>query len=441
MKIHAQRNVVPHGFRMNLVELMRRHSLWLGSGTLGPAELAGPVMKFLKDLGVQCMRAPFSSWAQLSYMDLSPNGHFHAIYAGSELLMFKTERIIVNMDFENHVFEWVDKTAILQSLELTEDMFMDMCIIAGFDYCPTFPVLTEPGKPFDFLSAYHCIKQYYCGAIAIQQHSNHFLVKKMDYMEIFLRTRSSIKHHIVFDDNASAVPLYAHLCPSDLQDIFGPRLPDTIYYYLVQGLISPQVINNFVSGVLIEGPPLCNGDTFEYRGFLKSLLPFRTKVINLLSENLSPELANRKVSAFFWFEKGLEHNISIQTDSQTRLNKMIFSDSISKYKEKTQREDMGFVTCLYLVRERLLDSISELKSRKLQTIDEIVMNAELRLLHDRQFIDGEGNRLPFGKALSKCAPRYQNEILVALDLVRAQLLNNKAPRHIDAAENILDGKA
>jgi hypothetical protein len=136
--------------------------IWLSSGSLGPAELTGAAIKMLRDLGIQCMRAPFSSWAQLSYMDLSPNGHFHAIYAGSELLMFKSDRIIVNIDFNNHSFEWLDKNTILQSLELTEDMFLDMCILAGFDYCPTFPVFTEPRKPFSFTIHYDCLKRYRC---------------------------------------------------------------------------------------------------------------------------------------------------------------------------------------------------------------------------------------------------------------------------------------
>jgi hypothetical protein len=285
------------------------------------------------------------------------------------------------------------------------------------------------------------LKQYRCGAIAVQHHSEHFMVKKMNYMEVFLRTRSSMKHHIIFDDNGSATPLYSEICPSDLHEIFGPRLPDAIYYYLVQGLISSQVVNNFVSGVLIEGPPLCNGDTQEYRGFIKSLLPFRTNVINLLSKNLNPELANRNVSAYFWFEHDIEHVMSVQKYSKPdTLTKMIYSDVISTYKQNTCKEDIGFLACLSILKDEQLKSACGIKSQKLKGIEDIVMNAELCLLHDREFIDNDGNSLPYGLALSKCSTKYQNEMLVALELLRSKILNNKAPQYVEVAENTVDGK-
>jgi hypothetical protein len=50
---------------------------------------------------------------------------------------------------------------------------------------------------------------------------------------------------------------------SDLHEIIGPRLPNEIFFLLSQGVVNQQVLNNLISGVLPEAPPLM--DSEEYR--------------------------------------------------------------------------------------------------------------------------------------------------------------------------------
>jgi hypothetical protein len=407
---------------------------WSISGSIGAVELSGPVIKILKEHGISCMRAPYSSWAQLSYMALSSNGHFNGIYAGSELLMFKNERIIVNMDFNKSSFEWLDKNAILKSLELTEDMFLDMCILAGFDYCGTFPGFKNP---FNFDMTYDCIKEYRSGVTTIYAHSNSPNVQNPNYMELFLRARTAIKYHIIFDDNGYIIPLYSETSPSDLDEIFGPHLPDIIYYYIVQGLISPQVVNNFVSKVLIEGPPLCSGDTIEYREFMKKLLPLRTHVMSLLSRNLNSTLINQIVTSYFWFDKEKEYIMSINNDPPSNyLTITIYDHAISLCK-KHHKNINGFLACLTILKNPHWKSS---KSKKSIGLEEIFINTHLHLLYRLEFIDAQGHMLPYGLALSKGSYLYQNELLVALYLLRLDLLSNKPFLHVILAENTTDGK-
>lgn len=65
-------------------------------------------------------------------------------------------------------------------------------------------------------------------------------MKQNNYKELFLRARASIEHHVIFDRQCKARPLSSTI-PKDLPDIFGPRLPDALFYLLSQNVLSALV--------------------------------------------------------------------------------------------------------------------------------------------------------------------------------------------------------
>lgn len=67
------------------------------------------------------------------------------------------------------------------------------------------------------------------------------------------------------------------------------------------------MINNLISGVLIENTPLDGGDTTEYRNFLHQLLSIRTQTLSLLTQPLHQFFQNRKVACYFWFDPSTEY--------------------------------------------------------------------------------------------------------------------------------------
>jgi len=152
------------------------------------------------------------------------------------------------------------------------------------------------------------LQQYRTGFNAIQAHAEHPNVKKYNYEENFCRIKSIINHNIILKEDGTTEPLNKETAPNDLHELFGPRLPDEVYFYMCQGMVSPQVITNLVSGMLLEGPPLCNGDTIEYRDFIKSqsLLDLRTQALSLLTMGMSNYMRHRKVNSIFWFEPSNE---------------------------------------------------------------------------------------------------------------------------------------
>jgi len=286
------------------------HNTWSSSGSVHQNEFMNSVFKIFQENNIEFMRAPYSSWAQLSY--LQQKGYVQSVYSGCEMLMWcgDNDNVILNIDFDKKEFTWIEKIRVIQDLNLFHpDQFIDICMLAGFDWISTFPPLVgSPNTTFTFKGTVDMLQQYRTGYNAIQAHQEHVNVKKYNYEENFCRIKSIINHNIILKEDGTTEPLNKDSAPNDLHELFGPRLPDEVYFYMCQGMISPQVITNLVSGMLLEGPPLCNGDTIEYREFIKSknLLDLRTQALSLLTMGMSNYMRNRRVNSIFWFEPSYE---------------------------------------------------------------------------------------------------------------------------------------
>lgn len=97
--------------------------------------------------------------------------------------------------------------------------------------------------------------------------------------------------------------------PSDLHEIFTHRLPDEVYFYLSRGLLGPQALVWLTSGQIIENPPLDNGETNEYKRFIKEVITEgqtgpRATALALISSISHSYWKGRPVTAHFWFEPG-----------------------------------------------------------------------------------------------------------------------------------------
>lgn len=85
------------------------------------------------------------------------------------------------------------------------------------------------------------IKQHKTGFNAVQAFSDDPAVSKSNYIDVFCRTRCAVKYHLVIHDDGEVRPLNIEHAPNDIHEFIGYRLPDELYYYLMRGLIGPQV--------------------------------------------------------------------------------------------------------------------------------------------------------------------------------------------------------
>ncbi|KAJ1821018.1 hypothetical protein LPJ75_000810 [Coemansia sp. RSA 2598] len=233
---------------------------WSTSSPHAQSDMIPYVMQVLQAHGAECMRAPYSSWAQLAYLYRHEAQPIHAVYASLDVLMFDVERVVTAISASKATFTWIQRDSLLTKCGISADQLLDMCILAGFDWCPTFPPLVSD-IGFSFKAAVDAVVAYRTGFNAVQMLGD----CAPSYSDSFLRAYCTVRYHIVLHLDGSVGPLNAEYAPNDLHDIIGYRLPTAAYHLLARGIVQPPVLNMLISGSWLEFAPADNGESAEYR--------------------------------------------------------------------------------------------------------------------------------------------------------------------------------
>jgi hypothetical protein len=244
------------------------------------------------------------------------------------------DKIITSLDLSasSPTFQFVSKRLITTELSVNEDQFLDIAILVGFDQYPPFP----PSVHEQALKAtVDMVKHYKSGSATVSAFSEHHAVKAIQFTDHFARTRALIKYSLVLTSDGAVQPLSLAInntppgqsgtgshhgqhhstavdIPSDLHDVFTHRLPDEVYFYLSRGLIGPQALIWLTAGQVVESPPLDNGETNEFKRFVKEVITDgqtgpRATALALISSVLHSFWGKKAVVGHFWFEQPSPH--------------------------------------------------------------------------------------------------------------------------------------
>jgi hypothetical protein len=111
---------------------------------------------------------------------------------------------------------------LLDDLRLSLDQFIDACILAGIpEFAPTFAMLNPaPSAKFDFFAAVKMIHDHSSGHAAIAHYASEKKVEKANSLDTYLRARTIIGHHLVFDTNCVCEPCNKEFAPAFVKSIF-----------------------------------------------------------------------------------------------------------------------------------------------------------------------------------------------------------------------------
>ena len=239
----------------------------------------------------------------------------------------------------------------MTDLGVNEENFLDIGILVGFDHSPPFPPsMHEQGLK----ATVDMVKYYKSGQAAVAAFGDHPAVKTTQYPDQYARSRAMVKYSLILSSEGTVLPLplaitastppsssqgnnHSHHhptaadIPSDLHEIFTHRLPDEIYYYLSRGLLGPQSLVWLTTGQINEGPPLDNGDTTEYRRFVKEVITEgqtgpRATTLALISSVCHNFWSNRKVTPYFWFEQPTSptyHTKAVVAHNSTQTSQLV----------------------------------------------------------------------------------------------------------------------
>ena len=65
------------------------------------------------------------------------------------MLLYGVPKVVIHIDFYKHPpqFDWLDLKQILNKYSLRLEQFVDACMIAGTEYCLTYPFLNKTQEP------------------------------------------------------------------------------------------------------------------------------------------------------------------------------------------------------------------------------------------------------------------------------------------------------
>ncbi|KAH8103924.1 XPG I-region protein [Cristinia sonorae] len=458
--------------------------LFEARGGLHQWDLWKMVLRIFRHRNVEFIVAPYIAWAQLIYLQRHPNAYIHAIFGPTDTLLYPgMDKLITSLDLTsaNPSFTFVSKRNIIADLGLSEDQFLDVGILVGFDHAQPFPPTMHEQAVKQTIDM---VKYYKTGQAAVSAFADHAQIKVIQYPELYARTRAMVKYSLVLTSEGTVQPLpiaspstphggngpsnHHHPSPgdvpSDLHDVFTHRLPDEVYYYLSRGLLGPQALVWLTSNQIVENPPLDNGETTEYRRFVREVITEgstgpRATALVLISSVCNQFWTKKNVTVNLWFEQGGPPKfISLNQPQTVQLAERVSGWSVpyAVVEEELRRQNsstIDFALCLGATISEKLAARTKVKAGHapqtfdkkedggraktkggqttphLDKKDEVVANVIWRFLELRGFLLNTHVHSPLARAMyvamriARVNDKFQDSLYLFLELVRAGVMH------------------
>ncbi|KAG8844826.1 hypothetical protein FRB91_002285 [Serendipita sp. 411] len=468
-------------------------TLFEGRSMITHWELWRSVLRMFRNRNVEFLVAPYTAAAQLVYLMRHQKAYINAIYSSNDILIFPSvDKIITSISFDakpQPTFTFVSKRSIIsdlastlpsipnmpQSNAISDDLFMDSAILAGVEHISIFPPLATP-EVVTFPKTVELVRHYKTGHACVMAFNEDPRVKvpgtaptsTSQYADQFMRTRAMYKYSLILSSDGTVQPLplavpapapaagnsfnlTAADIPQDLHEVFTHRLPDEIYFYLSRGLLSPHALIWLTSGMVVEKPPLCNGETSDYRRFIKEVITEsvtgpRAMTLALISSVIHTFWTSRRVIGVFWFDqnsqvpgtpgpgqnqnKGIPHMSRETTQAVERITSWLVPTSIIEDELRLQMSStIDFALCLGATSNGQRAGRTRNKSKFLERKDEVVANVIWRFLDLRGFLAPDHSHAPLARAMyaalkqSRTNDKFQDPLFLFLELIRAGVLH------------------
>ncbi|KAJ5312514.1 hypothetical protein N7508_003344 [Penicillium antarcticum] len=412
------------------------------SGTPPPETLFKFLQRILTQNGVEFMVAPYSAAAQLSYLARGPNPVVDAVYAPSEAFLFDLDKLVTRIDTDPAQFFWITKQTCQEELgRLTNEQFLDFCLLLGSPFLRHFPLFENPafpGKSPSVRDALPMFNQAGRSALALcAQFDDDRRIQEIQYGDRYKRAYMIVKHHVYMDVDGRVGPMDPENISSDMHELIGQRLPEELYFYLSKGIISADVPNFLTSGEVRASLPLGTEDTEIFRSLVgDTLTPIRTQYICLLANSLHRFYQTKVITIHPWFDDNSDRKINLKgipsvkdTIQSWKILGQTAPDSVKKL--QAPRGSFKFAVQSLKQSDFVSKSFATKESLSLSSQEDILSNVMWRFLQLRGYVDDKHNLTTWGKSLEQSlsavdpADNLEEAIFIAFEMLRLDLLNTK----------------
>ena len=403
------------------------------------------VFHFLKSKGFDCIRAPYIAGPQLAH--LANENTVQAVLGQPGLLLYGLKKTILTMDFNRGIVEWVELDYILNQWGINKSQFIDICLLAGTEYCLTFPFLNldyfqQERTSFSFQSAVDFIRQ-----MPLQNWMSSFPDEKMrnDHVDGYCVCKSLLSHCPVLNvKDLKVEPLTIQGCPKDMSVLVGEKLPQFIYSLISLGHISYRLPSVLATGEWNDRqPPLI--DSLEYRSLVLELEEYRSKTLGLVASSLGPAASlhfkTKKISSKTYFEISPEESSGrdLPIIVPNMLKWKFSRDELMKELKRqgpSSKIDLGFCLRWHAheveINGPLIRNLSAANASGTTTslsfpsdLDSLTALVCLMILETLDYISEDGQMTVLGDAMKDSPIAFEESILLALEMMKFGLLTGE----------------
>lgn len=422
------------------------------------------IFHHLKSKGYECLQAPYFAGAQLAHF--AEQGVVQTVFGPPGLLLFGVQSVVIHIDFPKRTFDWVDLESVLQKWQISRDQFVDACMLAGTEYCLTYPYLNlghfQPAAPgrFNFDAAVYIIKQAplinwmqtfptedmkndhvdgYCTCKVLVQNSP--VLHLSDHVIRPLGAGSpSQQAGSKGQKNPTEVPYDFHL-------IMGDKLPNALYYLMLNGMISHKLPQALAKGEWTDkSQPLV--DTKEFRDLLTDLSDYRQTSLGLIAQYLYPNFQKKKILCkSFWDPHNIKHGMpgsgelpenarvitpKIEACLKWNITKQAVDEEIKR--QRTDKIDFKFCLTWHakefnsdgpLIPQRNNPDDPNSKPGCSADANCLAALVHLMVLERLELIADDGSMTIMGDVLKDTPRNMQESCLVALELMKFGMLSGE----------------
>ena len=233
--------------------------------------------------------------------------------------MFDVDKLITRIDADLAQFSWITKQTCQEELgRLSNEQFLDFCLLLGSLFLPTFPIFENPAFPGKAATIRDALPMFNsAGRSALSlcaQFEEDRRMQELQYTDRYKRAFMTVKHHVFIDAEGRVGPMDPENTSSDMHELIGQRLPEELYFYLSKGVLGADVPNYLTSGEVVVSRPLGVEDTEIYRQVAgTTLAPIRTQAICLLSNSLHRFYQTKVIQVRTWYDEKSDTSVNLKS--------------------------------------------------------------------------------------------------------------------------------
>lgn len=391
---------------------------------------------------------------QIAYFEMIDSDQCAGIMGSSELLLYPIRDCVIRtIDWDNKLVYAISKKHILKTLNVSESLFVDAFLMTGTSFLPPFPPLADQTiiktQPHTAADAVNMLRTAEKSVTLVCSSFQDILTSQdPDWLDKYRKARMAVDHFVYIAENGEVkVHDYEHLT-NDNHEYLGLQLPSELFHYLNTGLIGPRILSWITHGQLQVMPTLDGVASEEYKKLVTTQSSrIKEAALSLVIPRLNRGIGYKNITMKVWYDRNFSTTVWDRQGVKANFAPQVASWIVREaaIAEKFPKFAHGSILSevLALKNPDFVALTRANPKEKLKGIESAALIKSLciwRFLHIRGYVNDQHELTTWGNALGAAlaaleptatkypeSPHLFESVLVALELIRFELLNTRNP--------------